>query len=76
MQPVKVCIPSSTYLTRVILITTLITNKDHQRMVVDPMFMIVKNLRFFLTAVTQTAVALTADQFGPYWTILNHIEPF
>ena len=32
-------------------------NKDHQRMMVDPMFMIVKSLRSFLTAVTPTAVA-------------------
>ena len=35
-------------------------NKDHQRMMVDPMFMIVKNLRLFLTAVTLTAVTPTA----------------
>ena len=32
-------------------------NKDHQRMMVDPMFMIVQGLRSFLTAVTPTAVA-------------------
>ena len=32
-------------------------NKDHQRMMVDPMFMIVQSLRSFLTAVTPTAVA-------------------
>ena len=32
-------------------------NKDHQRMMVDPMFMIVQSLRSFLTAVTTTAVA-------------------
>ena len=32
-------------------------NKDHQRMMVDPMFMIVQSLRLFLTAVTTTAVA-------------------
>ena len=39
-------------------ITTQIDiNKDHQRMMVDPMFMIVQNLRSFLTAVTPTAVA-------------------
>ena len=31
-------------------------NKDHQRMMVDPMFMIVQSLRSFLTAVTPTAV--------------------
>ena len=35
-------------------------NKDHQRMMVDPMFMIVQNVRSFLTAVTPTAVGLTA----------------
>ena len=44
-------------------------------MMVDPMFMIVQNLGLFLTAVTPTAVAPTADQFGPYWTILNQLEP-
>ena len=32
-------------------------NKDHQRMMVDPMFMIVQSLRSFLTAVTPTVVA-------------------
>ena len=31
-------------------------NKDHQRMMVDPMFMIVQSFRSFLTAVTPTAV--------------------
>ena len=35
-------------------------NKDHQRMMVDPMLMIVLDLRSFLTAVTPTAVAPTA----------------
>ena len=35
-------------------------NKDHQRMMVDPMFMIAQNFRSFLTAVTPTAVAQTA----------------
>ena len=35
-------------------------NKDHQRMMVDPMSMVVKKLRLFLTAVTPTAVAPTA----------------
>ena len=34
-------------------------NKDHQRMMVDPMFMIVQSLRSFPTAVTTTAVAPT-----------------
>ena len=33
--------------------------KAHQRMMVDPMFMIVKILRSFLTAVTPTAVTPT-----------------
>ena len=33
------------------------SNKDHQIMMVDPMFMIVQSLRSFLTAVTPTAVA-------------------
>ena len=35
-------------------------NKDHQRMMVDPMLMIVLDLKSFLTAVTPTAVAPTA----------------
>ena len=39
------------------------SNKDHQRMIVDPMFMSVHNLGLFLTALTPTAVAPTADQF-------------
>ena len=34
-----------------------ISNKDHQRMMVDPMFMIIQSLRSFLTAVITTAVA-------------------
>ena len=38
-------------------------NKDHQRMIVDPMYMIVQNLRSFLTAVTTTAVAPIAVIF-------------
>ena len=33
--------------------------KDHQRMLVDLMSMVVKNLRLFLTAVTPTAVTAT-----------------
>ena len=52
-------------------------NKDHQKLMVDPMIMIVKNLRLFLPAVTTTAVTPTAvilynilDEFRPYWTIL------
>ena len=35
-------------------------NKDHQRMMVYPMLMIVQSLRSFLTAVTTTAVTPTA----------------
>ena len=38
-------------------------NKDHQRMMVDPMFMIVQSLWSFLTAVTTTAVAPIAVIF-------------
>ena len=41
---------------------------------VDPMLLIVQNSRWFLSAVTPTAVAPTADQFGPYYTSLDHIE--
>ena len=32
-------------------------NKDHQKMMVDPMFMIAYILRSFITSVTPTAVA-------------------
>jgi hypothetical protein len=39
------------------------SNKDHQRMMVDPMFMIVQSLRSFLTAVTTNAVAPIAVIF-------------
>ena len=39
---------------------SVLFNKDHQRMMVDQMFMIVQNVRSFLTAVTPTAVTLTA----------------
>ena len=42
---------------------THVLNKDHQRMMVDPMLMIVLDLRSFLTAVTPTAVAPTAVIF-------------
>ena len=45
-------------------------------MMVDLMFIMVQNLRLFLTAVTPTAVALSVDPFGPYWTLLNYIEPY
>ena len=30
----------------------LLTTKDYQRMMIDPMFMIVQNTRLFLTAIT------------------------
>ena len=33
---------------------------DHQRMMIDPMFMIVQSLRAFLIAVTPTAVIPSA----------------
>ena len=36
-----------------------VTLKDYQRIMVDPMFMIVKNLGLFITAGTKTAVAPT-----------------
>ena len=39
------------------------TNKDHQRMMVDPMLLIVQSLWSFLTAVTTTAVAPIAVIF-------------
>ena len=42
------------------ILVTIFYNKDHQRMMVDPMLMIVKSLMSFLTAVTTTAVAPTA----------------
>ena len=35
-------------------------DKDHQRVMVDPMFIIVQSLRLFLTAVTPTASATIA----------------
>ena len=35
-------------------------NRDFQRMMVDPTFMIIHNVRSFLTAVTSTAVTPTA----------------
>ena len=38
-------------------------NKDHQRMMVDPMLLIVQNLWSLLTAVTTTAVAPIAVIF-------------
>ena len=39
---------------------SVLLNKDHQRMLLDPMFMIVQNVRSFLTAVTPTAGTPTA----------------
>ena len=44
-------------------------NKDHQRMMVDPMFMIVQSLRSFLTAVTTTAVAPIAVILPKFYLI-------
>ena len=38
-------------------LTTGIFIRDHQRMMVDPMFMIIQSFRSFLTAITPTAVA-------------------
>ena len=49
-------------------------NKDHQRMMVDPMFMIVQSLRSFLTAVTPTVVAPIAvilPKFDLIWPNLT-----
>ena len=39
---------------------TYTINKDHQIMMVDPFFMIVYNLRLFLTTVTPTTITPTA----------------
>ena len=48
-------------------------NKDHQRMIVDPMFMIVHNLRSLVTAVPQTVVThLNLVKFT--WKYLNSPE--
>ena len=44
-------------------------NKDHQRMMVDPMFMILQSLRSFLTAVTPTAVAPIAVILPKFYLI-------
>ena len=41
-------------------------NKNHQRMKVDPMFMIVQGLRSFVIAITTTAVAPIAVIFYLY----------
>ena len=57
-------------------VTTVTTNKDHQRIMIDPMFMIFKNFRLFVTAVTPTAVTPTAiilwNNFIWFLTILDH----
>ena len=47
-------------------------NKDHQRMMLDPMFMILQSLRSFLNAVTPTAVIPTA--VAPIAVILETLE--
>ena len=44
-------------------------NKDHQRIMVDPIFKIVQNLRLFLTAVAPTA-AINLDHNGTVWTVV------
>ena len=44
-------------------------NKDHQRMMVDPMFMIVQSLRSFLTAVKTTALAPIAVILPKFYLI-------
>ena len=54
------------------LIGSVVLNKDHQR----EMVLIVLDSRSFPTAVTPTAVAPTANQFEPYWIILNLIGIF
>ena len=47
-------------------------NKDYQRMMVDPMFMIVQSLRSYLTAVTPTTVAPIAVILPVFtWIYLN-----
>ena len=66
---------------------TYTINKDHQIMMVDPFFMIVYNLRLFLTTVTPTTITPTAviiwnnsywilTLLEPYWKLLDHLEPF
>ena len=58
--------PTSTVVMKYVL------NKDHQRMMVDPMFMIVQSLRSCLTAVTPTAVAPIAVILSVFtWSYLN-----
>ena len=50
------------------------SNKDHQRTMVDPMFMIVQSLRSFLTAVTLTAV-VPIEVILPVFTWIYLILP-
>ena len=50
-------------------------NKDHQRMMVDPVLMIVQSLRSFLTAVTPTAVVPIADIL-PVFIIYQNLPEF
>ena len=47
------------------------SNKDHQRMMVDPMFMFAQSSKSFLTDVTPTAVTPTA--FTPILEILPEL---
>ena len=51
-------------------------NKDHQRMMVDPMFKIIQNLRSFLTAVTTTAVAPIEVIFPEFTLIYMNLPEF
>ena len=51
-------------------------NKDHQRMIVDPMFMIIQSLRSFLIAVTTTAVAPIAVILSKLYLVLPYLTGF
>ena len=51
-------------------------NKDHQRMMGDPMFMIVQSLSSFLTADTPTAVAPVAVILPVFTCIYLYLPGF
>ena len=51
-------------------------NKDHQRMMIDSMFMIVQSLRSFLTAVTPTVVAPIAVILPVFTQICVNLPEF
>ena len=53
--------------------TAYINNKDHQKMIVNPMFMIAQSWRSFLAAVTPTAVITTV--FTPTAVIPTAVAP-